>query len=627
MCGIVGFIDLKRKHSLEEVEKFVRIMNAQIVHRGPDDDGVWVGDGAAFGMRRLSIIDLKDGHQPIFNEDKSKLIVFNGEIYNYRKIRNDLIKKGHFFSTNSDTETALHAFEEYGEHCVEHLEGMYAFCIYDIINHRVVLFRDRAGEKPLYYFWNENYFIFASELKSIIETGIVEKSIDKEALAQYFQLTYIPSPLTIFKHVYKLPAGHYIKFFQGTMEIKKYWDMEYDSDNMILNYEQCCTMLRQTLFRSIEQCMVSDVPIGTFLSGGIDSTIITGIAARLSDKPIDTFTIGFKEKDYDESQRAEIAAHFHRTNHHIFYLDYDHALTEIQKVIENIDEPFADSSQIPTYVVSQFARKYVKVILTGDAGDELFAGYNKYLIGVYSKKYEKIPKVIRQNLIEKGIQMLLYQSSIRRKAEKVLDNTSKDIYDQRIALMCLGFKKEEITYLFNDYDKEKMDLKKLISPFYLKDLDVLDEISRTLYLDFKVVLEGDMLTKVDRNSMLASLETRVPMLSKEMLTLVPRIPIEYKINERKRKVILKETFADLIPRRLQHASKKGFGVPVDRWLNRELKTELLSYLQPDLIKSQGLFRYEYLRNLADEHFSGKRNRKSELWAYYIFQKWYLKYMV
>lgn len=626
MCGINGIVDIKHTCDKKELNEKISIMNNMIIHRGPDDGGIFVHSNKAIGMRRLSIIDLETGHQPIFNEDQTVAIVLNGEIYNYRSIRKQLQAKGYKFRTNSDTETVLHAFEEYGENCVEYFDGMFAFCIYNTVTEEMFICRDRAGEKPLYYYIDENYFIFASEMKSILSVNIVPKIINNIALRQFLCLTYIPAPLTIFENIFKLEAGEYIKYKNGNIDINTYWSVNFNSNQLITDYVECKRQLRETLFQSVENRMVADVPIGSFLSGGIDSTIITGIMSKLSDKPISTFTIGFKEKQYDESDRANIVSKFHDTQHHVFELDYGHAIDILDTVVNNIDEPFADSSQIPTYVVSKLAADHVKVILTGDAGDELFAGYNKYLIGYYADLYKRVPEWIRRGVFEKIINSLPDKGTRMRKIKKVIDLFDKNNVDQRLGLMSGGFKISEMNKLLINEKQNEIGELIPVTELCSKCGDKSDEITKTLYLDFKIVLEGDMLTKVDRNSMLASLETRVPMLSRDMIELAFMIPSKYKINKRNRKIILKDTFSDLIPKELMKASKKGFAVPVDYWFRNELKCELLSLIDKEFIEEQGLFNYEYLKQVCDEHFSGTRNRKGELWCIYVFQKWYKNYM-
>lgn len=624
MCGINGFINFTNNYIGNESFKIISKMNDLIIHRGPDDDGLFVQDNVALGMRRLSIIDLETGKQPIFNECRSMVIVFNGEIYNYRTLRDDLLTKGHIFCTASDTEVVLHCFEEYGTEAFNKLKGMFSLAIYDLNQRKLTLARDRAGEKPLYYYNNNGILLFASELKSIISSGLIKKEIDMKALNQYLQLTYIPAPLTILKNVYKLLPGYYMEVDFNKEVSRQYWDVIYQDNDLIQDYDKCKKRLRSTLFNAVEECMVADVSLGTFLSGGIDSTIITGIASKIANKPLDTFTIGYKDKQYDESDRAKLSSELHSTNHHTFYLNYEDALPELNRIINNIDEPFADSSYIPIYMVSKYASKLVKTILTGDAGDELFGGYSKYLIGYYSVLYNKNPKLIR-DIIKKFVYSLPDNTSLTRKLRKVIDNSGYDVFTQRKNLMCLSFKNDEMLLLLNENYAEENVLD-IIEEYYNAQALTRDELSQALYTDFKIVLEGDMLPKVDRASMLNSLETRVPMLHKDVIELAAQIPSQFKIDSRNTKIILKDTFSDLIPKELLVASKRGFSVPVGNWFRKELKNDLVKELEKERIQEQGIFNYVYIEKIIDEHFTMKRNRSSELWTLYIFQKWYKKYI-
>uniref|UniRef100_A0A7C3N9B9 asparagine synthase (glutamine-hydrolyzing) n=1 Tax=candidate division WOR-3 bacterium TaxID=2052148 RepID=A0A7C3N9B9_UNCW3 len=622
MCGINGIIDFENKLEKERLSSIIDKMNNSLKHRGPDDEGKYINNNFALGMRRLSIIDLEKGKQPIFNEDRTLFIFMNGEIYNYKTLREKLISKGHKIVTNSDTEVVIHLFEDKDIDCFKEIIGMFAIAIYDIKKNRLVLARDRAGEKPLYYFMDENYFIFSSELRGLISTGLIKNNIDFESLSQYLQLTYLTAPKSIIQGVKRVLPGQIIEI-KGKKNIKEtiYWDIEPSKFNPINDYDECKKGLREVFYKAVEETMVSDVPIGTFLSGGIDSCIITGLVSNISKKQIDSFSIGFKEKEFDESKRAILSAKKHKVNHHLIYLSVNDFLKEIDNIINGIDEPFADYSFIPTYVISKYASNYVKVVLTGDAGDELFGGYNKYLIKHYIDRYKKVPIIFRKSF-EKIIHSLPDKTYLTHKIRKVLDNFYLDTFQQRKNLMCLGFKNEELqnllrqNYLYNDSTKN-------IDNYYNKFSDF-DEFFRVFYTDFKIVLEGDMLTKVDRASMLNSLETRIPMLHKDIVEYSFNIPVNYKIQNNRRKIILKDTFSDMIPSHLINANKIGFSVPIRKWFRDELKDELLKTLNKDQIVEQKIFNYEYIEKILNEHFSFKKDRTSELWTIYIFEKWYCK---
>jgi len=625
MCGINGYKQCHPKLDKDQITSLLKAMNNHIIHRGPDDEGIYVNENIGLGMRRLSIIDLATGRQPIFNENKTLAIVANGEIYNYISLKQDLLAKGHGFSTKSDTEVVLHCYEEYGYESFNKLNGMFAFAIYDLVHEKIIIARDRAGEKPLYYYKGESCFLFASELKSIISTGLVNKKIDKKALNQFLQLTYIPAPLTILQDVYKLLPGHYLEFDKDlNLKIEQYWDVKYHKADLINDYDECKKRLRTTLFNAVEECMVSDVPLGAFLSGGIDSTTIVGIMSQIAKKPVNTFTIGYKDKQYDESDRAQKVSKLHKTNHHLYCLDYNDVLPELNKILDNIDEPFADSSILPTFMVSKFAGQHVKAALTGDAGDELFGGYNKYLIGFYSNKYKKIPKWFRDNIISRVLYALPCDKHIMNKARKVIDNAEKSVFEQHRDLMFLGFNQDELSHLLKENWIE-LNSTDFIRDYYYMQHETGDEMTRAFYTDFKVILEGDMLKKVDKASMLCSLETRAPILHKDVIELAARIPSKFKINSQKTKIIFKDTFKDLIPYELLTASKKGFGVPIGTWFRNELKADLVAELNRDKIEEDGFFDYKYISNILEEHFSKKIDRASELWSLYVFCKWYRNY--
>lgn len=620
MCGINGFIQFKKVYDHSRLYNIVHEMNKSIIHRGPDHEGIFSDDICSLGMRRLSIIDLKGGAQPIWNESHDKLIIFNGELYNYKVLKQNLLKKGHIFSTDSDTEVVLHGFESYGIEFIQKMEGMFAFAIYDVLEKKWILARDRIGEKPLYYWHSNEYFIFASELKSILSTGVVPKEIDREALSRYFQLTYIPAPKSIITNVCKLmPSTVMTIDAAGNEKFERYWNLDVDyDDDRYQDYDQCKILLREKLFKSVEQRMISDVPIGAFLSGGFDSTIIVGVMSQLSDRPVDTFTIGFKEKMYDESALAKVVADKNKSNHHVLTLSENDIFSDLDKILDNMDEPFADSSLIATYAVSKMTKQYVTVALTGDAGDELFAGYNKYLISYYGDLYQHIPKIIRKALIEPASKVLPSRSDLARKVKKVIGASDMDVYQKRKQLMSLGFKEEELKRLMPDKYVDPLEFIRCEYDF-LKNRD---EQIKAQYIDLKIVLEGDMLAKVDRASMLASLETRVPMLDSNIVELAFKMPTKFKINKTNRKIILKDTFRDLVPEEVFRAPKHGFGVPIENWLETVLKDKLYYYASPQFIRKQGLFSGRYINHMIDMHMEHKENRYSELWAFFVFQYWY-----
>lgn len=625
MCGINGIIDFTRRFDKSTRHELVQRMNDRIIYRGPDGEGIYDGDWFSFGMRRLAILDLENGDQPIFNPEGTVGVVFNGEIYNYRELKEELFRRGYSFLTNSDTEVIVRLFEEYGEDSFKRLSGMFAFSLYDRRREAIYLVRDRLGEKPLYWSRNEQGVVYGSELPSLRAVGLIGSEINKEALRLYFQYTYIPSPYTIYEGTEKLLPGWYAEIQRdGEIITRQYWDITKKSEYQSLSYEEAKEELRKRLRESVRLQMNCDVPYGAFLSGGIDSGIVAGLMAEQSELPIDTFTIGFEEKEYDESKNAAIMAKHLGTRHHEHILPYKEAIDVIDRIIESMGEPFGDSSAIPEYLVSKFASEKVKVVLTGDGGDELFLGYDKYLLDYYSKKYLKIPEVFRKGLIEPALTRLPDRSGISRKVNKVVQATGLRGFEKGQRLMQLGFKEVEESLLFTEeYRKENRKYTDHdITREYYDSSPGSQEMERTQYTDIKFVLEGDMLAKVDRMAMLNSLETRAPILGGgEMVDFAYNIPMEYKLNGKNKKKILKETFRDLFPKGYDKLPKSGFSVPLDHWFRNEMRERLEDTLAADRIGKEGIFHSDYIRQIIDEHLSGRVNRKSELWCLYVFQRW------
>lgn len=618
VCAINGVIDLIQEKDKYELHKILDTMNEKVIHRGPDDEGQFVSNHIGIGMRRLSILDLVGGHQPMFNESRSIAVVCNGEIYNHKNLRRVLEETGHVFHSCSDVEVIVHAYEEYGTDCFRKLDGMFAIAIYDCLARKIILARDKAGEKPLYWHRNDNIFLFASELKSITQMDNVPQELSPEGLHQYLTLTYIPAPLTIFKNIYKLPAASFMVIdAKGNTTCSLYWDMVYDDNQLVENYDICKKMLREALFLAVESRLMSDVPLGAFMSGGIDSTLITGIATRILGKQMDTFTIGFEYKDYDERDCAMIAGKAFGTRMHTDILTWNKAAAIIDNIIENMDEPFADASAIPTYFVSRLASDYVKVVLTGDGGDELFAGYSKYLIGYYSKKYNSLPSFLTHGFFEPLIGILPAKGALYRKITKVIANAERPIYEQRLRLMQLGCNEELYRKLVRPAYNTQYDS---VSSVYHKYKARTDEISQALYADFKIVLEGDMFVKVDRMSMLNSIETRTPMVAGKMLDIATKIPSRFKISNRNQKIILKDAFSDILPEDLLKKTKKGFGIPLAHWFRGELKTNLQNTLCMGGIIDEILNKTN-MQLLIEAHMSQKADHTSLLWALYVFVRW------
>lgn len=619
MCAISGIINFHKPVFEEELQT----ISDRMYLRGPDESNLFLDNGIGLAHRRLSIIDLKTGQQPMKICDGNIVIVFNGEIYNFQDLRAQLLKEGFNFNTQSDTEVVAVTYQAYGiGKCLELLEGMFAFALYDKQKNQVYIARDRFGEKPLYYYSNNTSFVFASELKAF-NPNLSEYAIDKKALNYFMALSYIPAPYTIYDGISKLCPGTYITISgEGNIEFTPFYQLSsVFTQQADLSFETAKKELYHKLRESVKKRMIADVPMGAFLSGGIDSSIICSIMSQLSDAPINTFSIGFKEKDYDESERARIVAKVLGANHTEYILDYKDVLGVLDDIILYYDEPFGDSSAIPSYYVAKLASEKVKVVLTGDCADELFAGYEKYLGLYYVERYRKIPTVVRR-LLERMIEVIPQHPRINvllRKMKKVIRNAKCTGFDLYYNLICLGFEDESRRKLLNDSCFQ--DIKQEILNQY-QMVDKLSYLQKEQYCDIKYVLEGDMFPKVDRACMHTSLENRAPFIDSEIVNLALNLPDHFKIQGNNKKYILKESFKDLLPSETLHFSKKGFGVPVDYWFRNELKEELNILLNETYIRQQGLFNYEYVSKLLKDHQDKKENNKGKLWNLFVFQKWY-----
>jgi asparagine synthase (glutamine-hydrolysing) len=621
MCGIAGIINKNNDVGFQEL----KLMCDQLSLRGPDAEGFYIERNIGLGHRRLSVIDLDTGDQPMFSRDKSISIVFNGEIYNFQSLRAELEAKKHTFQTQSDTEVIINGYIEYGiNKLLQKLEGMFAFALFDKNSSMVYIARDKFGEKPLYYFADDNKFLFASELKAF-EKILPTPSISKYGLNYFLSLNYIPAPYTIYNDVYKLKAGNYITISGDfRCRITRYYSLieKISGQNKYGDFNKCKSELREMLFDSVKKRMIADVPLGVFLSGGIDSSIIATIMSRISKEPIKTFSIGFNEKAYDESERANIIADNIKSIHSIHFLNYDDVVGLVDEIILHFDEPFGDSSAIPTYYVAKLAREKVTVVLTGDCADELFIGYEKYLGLLYSGIYKALPSFVK-GLIKGIISLIPHTKTtnvVLRKIKKVINNTSLSDFDLQYNLMCLGFNDNERSDLLihDKYIDIKQNINNIYSSFVTNS-----SLEKGIYTDLNVVLEGDMLPKVDRMCMRNSLEARIPFLDSKIVEAAYRMPINYKLKGKDKKHILKETFKDLLPKKTLKFVKKGFAVPIDYWLQNELNYKLNEVISEKFINEQNIFNYEEIKRIYNEHMNRKENHMNKLWNIYVFQKWYM----
>lgn len=626
MCGINGLID-KTKMSEGKMSSVLNAMNDLIIHRGPDEDGVFAEQNekctVGMAMRRLSIIDLSSGKQPIFSDDKQIVIVFNGEIYNYRTIKSRLVSEGVTFHTTSDTEVILKAYEKYGVESFQWLDGMYGFSIYDKNINKLFIARDFFGEKPLYYTQNESQFLWASELKSIIKTIDYKPNISKKGLNLYFRLTYIPAPYTIYEGIHKLEANHYLEYDLNTFEYNIHKiNHEPAPKTADISFEDAKAKTRELVYNSVDSRSIADVGLGTFLSGGVDSSIVSLCLSQATDKRIDTFSIGFKKASYDETDKSRVVAKMLNSNHHEFIIDEDDLKHNIHEILVNFDEPFSDTAALPTHLLSEKTREHVTVALTGDGGDEVFGGYNKYYIGKMNKRYTSVvPKVLHKTIAKLSNKYLINKDDTRGKRfqiNKLLNaiNYEGDFYWDIISLANTSKLLSEIMNddyfdpdLFQEY-KDVLGKQKIES---LTDFRLVDKI---------LSLEGGMLAKVDRTSMLTSLECRAPFLNKSIWEFTNTLPESYLMKGWNKKYILKEAFRDEFPQDFLEKGKSGFGSPTGDWLRQSLRKELESYIEPEMLKKQGIFKVDVITKLVQDHLDSKKDSTFRVWSYYCFQKWY-----
>jgi asparagine synthase (glutamine-hydrolysing) len=623
MCGIAGIVG--RNEDVVDASDVHRMCQA-IVHRGPDEEGIFVKDGTGLGMRRLSIIDVEGGHQPVFNEDRSVWAVFNGEIYNFVELRAELESRGHHFYTHSDTEVIVHLYEELGPECVRRLKGMFAIAIWDESRKSLLLARDRLGKKPLHYAFSNGRLLFGSEIKAILAIAPELAVPNPEALLQYFYFGYVPDPLTAFAAIRKLPPGHLMEYFRGSLKERCYWDVPAYGSAPPQSEEECLQILESKLAEAVRIRLMSEVPLGVLLSGGVDSSIVVALMARASSSPVKTFSIGFAEDRFNEAQYARVVAERFGTEHHEMVVDpnLEETITYLTSMLE---EPFGDSSMLPTYFVCRMARQKVTVALSGDGGDELFAGYDRYAVAMQRRHLDGFPqwagRLYRQRLHPR-VPVGVYG---RNYAWNATLNWRDRYLDGVTALPARDRERSLFSKDFLALADRLPDPLQQFQDYYDDTPGAPDDLSRLLYLDTKTYLVGDILTKVDRMSMATSLEVRVPMLDHEFVEWAAGLPIEWKFRASTRKYLLKRLAERLgIPAELLHRPKQGFQLPMEQWLRGELKQKFLSILTEPRTLQRGYFRPDAVRGIVDEHVRGRRNRTGMLWRMLILEWWHRNYL-
>jgi asparagine synthase (glutamine-hydrolysing) len=621
MCGIVGIFDVRAKR--EASRELVSRMNETQHHRGPDECGLHVEPGVGLGHRRLSIIDLSTGQQPLWNEDRSVVVIFNGEIYNYQSLIPELTALGHTFRTRSDTEVIVHAWEAWGEACVTRFRGMFAFALYDRNQSTLFLARDRLGVKPLYYaLLPDGIFLFGSELKSLVAHPGLSLEVDPCAVEEYFALGYVPEPRTIFKSARKLPPAHTLTLRRGTppAEPKAYWDPRFTLDASI-DVDDAFGELTARLDESVKLRLISEVPLGAFLSGGVDSSAVVASMAQSSVEPVNTCSIAFADPAYDESRYAQVVADRYRTRHFVDRVESDDfdLIDELSRIY---DEPYADSSAIPTYRVCQLARKHVTVALSGDGGDENFGGYRRYRLHLAEEWMRRVmPLALRRPVF--GFLGQVYPKAdwapryFRAKTTfESLGRRSVEAYFHTMSI----FRDDMRGRLFSDAFKAKLAGYNAIEVFHrhaaLAQTD--DPLALIQYLDLKTYLVGDINTKVDRVSMAHSLEVREPLMDHPLVEWLGTLPSSLKMHGGEAKWILKQAMEHRLPREILYRPKMGFAVPLARWFRGPLRSRVRDALQGDRLLGAGIFDAAYLRSLLESHQSGARDHSAPIWSLLMF---------
>jgi len=625
MCGICGLYTSNVRQ--EELKRTIQTMNSTLVHRGMDEEGYFISENLALGIRRLAIIDIASGQQPLTNEDRTITLVYNGEIYNFQELRSELENLGHHFHTRSDGEVIIHAYESWGDDCLLRFNGMFALALWDEVSRRLLIARDRMGKKPLYWHFGAQGLVFASEAKALLAVPWMERKLERTALHHYLTLQYAPDPLTFFRGMYQLPAAHKLVYTPGEQPVvTRWWQLNF-LPKWKISAEEAISAGRDILSRAVERRMISEAPLGAFLSGGIDSSIVVALMAECSTQPVKTFTIGFGESRYSENQYSRYIADRYATEHHELVFSPEQFLQSIETMISVMDEPLADAAIFPLNELARQARQTITVALCGDGGDETLAGYPRYGLDGILAPYAWLPKALTTRampwLAEQLAQSGLKSSDHRwiaalRRLERFARTSPK------ASLVRWGsyFNHEDKLALYSPEMSDRFqfeDTAELLAEFY-DQANAHSRLDRTLYADHQTYLAGDLLPKTDRVSMAHSLEVRSPFLDVEWVEWTARLPEFYKVRELTTKWLMKELFVDKLPESILKRSKQGFHMPVDEWLRGELKLYCKERLT-ETAHFKTLFRPTVIQKLLDDHQNGKSNHGKRLWALLIFALW------
>lgn len=626
MCGIVGFVYKEKRPAEREI---LENMNHAIFHRGPDEDGFFLKDNIALAMRRLAIIDLAGGQQPIFNSDRTKAIVFNGEIYNYQELRKELLENGHKFYTNSDTEVIIHLYDEYGPDCLQYLRGMFAFAIWDDVEKSLFIARDRVGKKPLLYSHQpKGDLIFGSEFSALLQHPAVGREVDYEAIDSYMTYLCVPAPKTAFKQIRKLEPGHWLLWKNGEIKTERYWLPDFNNKIKISAKEAEQETLR-LLRESVKMRMISEVPLGAFLSGGVDSSAVVALMAEVSEKPVKTFSIGFEEQDFSELKYAKKVAKHVGAEHHEFIVKPD-ALEVLPLLVEHYGEPYADSSAIPTYYVSRETRKHVTVALNGDGGDESFAGYERYVAMNLAEKYHKIPKILRKSVIEKGINLIPtseFKRSRLRDGKRFIKAASLSKVERYFRWMG-SVQDDSKTELYSPNFKSGIAANAAIDTLavWFAKANGAGIVDTSMFVDQMTYLPNDLLVKVDIASMANSLEARSPLLDHKVIEFAASLPQHIKLKSTETKSLLKRVAAKLVPAEVIYRKKMGFGVPIGHWFRGEMKEFLRENLLSERFANRGLFKQDVIQRLVHEHTNSEKDHVWQLWTLLMLELWFQRFI-
>lgn len=619
MCGICGF-NWKDEH-------LVSRMSGSIAHRGPDQEGIFCDDNISLGHRRLSIIDLSEqGRQPMFNEDSTVCLVFNGEIYNYKELQKDLKTKGHVFRGKSDSEVILHGYEEYGVDCLQHLRGMFAFAIYDMSKKSLFIARDRIGIKPLYYYHKDGKFLFASEIKAILEDKGIDRQVNLQALYDYLGFEFVPAPQTMFNDVLKLPAGHYLELKDNHLKISRYWDLQMAGFNRTISFGEAVERQKVLLEDAVKSHLMSDVPLGVFLSGGLDSSAIVALMRKHISGPLKTFTIGYEDRSFSELDYAAIVAQHCDTEHQVLMLD-DIRPEYVEKTLYHLDEPMTDLSTVPLYLLCKQAREHVTVCLSGEGADESYAGYDRFKAARLASFFSLIPGPVRKNIIGKMVGLLPDQSQ-KKGAINMLKRfvEGANLPKEGNHLRWQYFASEELAknlFTSNFFDAVVPDPFRIVREYSERCNDT-DAVNKQIYLDMRYMMTDSVLMKVDKMSMASSLEVRVPLLDHPLVEFLASLPGNWKLKGLTTKHIFRSALEELLPQKIVHRGKQGYSLPVKHLLRGDLKEYMVTLLNDSPLIQQYTNR-EYVNTLINEHCAMKQNHNHVLWALMNVSIWHNRF--